>query len=161
MPGAPRGGRAAGRSAAIPTPPIRRRAKPPRTRRPATSRTRGSTARQRSTRWQRRVPDARNRRSRGRQGRPSHKRTEGARSAGEETRRFSTVDYPLPPPAGGEGEGGGGPTSRFAAAPTSPSRCWATGPSLSPLKGGEGLFFPVCTWLVVRRSARHQPAVEV
>ena len=32
-----------------------------------------------------------------------------------------------------------GPTSRFVAPPTSPSQPCGLGPSLSPLKGGEGL----------------------
>jgi glycosyltransferase involved in cell wall biosynthesis len=46
--------------------------------------------------------------------------------------------YPLPPPAGGRGEGEGA-AELVAVSPTSPSRRYATGPSLSPLKGGEGL----------------------
>ncbi len=46
--------------------------------------------------------------------------------------------YLSSPPAGrGRGQGEGGRPSGFAAPPTSPSRF--AGPSLSPLKGGEGL----------------------
>src|ERR1700732_3127998 len=52
------------------------------------------------------------------------------------------VGSPLaPPPAGGGGGGGGGGgrRSRYVAPPTSPSQPCGLGPSLSPLKGGEGL----------------------
>src|SRR6516164_11261220 len=52
----------------------------------------------------------------------------------------SQLFNPLLPPAGGEGRVRG-PTTRFTALPTSPSAAlWCRGPSLSPLKGGEGLF---------------------
>jgi hypothetical protein len=47
---------------------------------------------------------------------------------------------PLPPPAGGRGKGEGGRSEIVAAVPTSPSPAQSRrGPSLSPLKGGEGL----------------------
>src|SRR5215831_18231690 len=49
--------------------------------------------------------------------------------------------YLLPPPAGGGGKGEGGRRAQCATPPTSPSQPrLRLGPSLSPLKGGEGLF---------------------
>src|SRR6266481_9928600 len=56
------------------------------------------------------------------------------------SRRSHAGPLPLPPQAGGEGQGGRGPMSRSAASPTSPSHASGVGPSLSPRKGGEGVF---------------------
>jgi len=59
--------------------------------------------------------------------------------------------FPDSPAAGGRGQGQG-QTRRFAAPATSPSRC--AGPSLSPLKGGEGCCTAQCSppmadcWLI-------------
>ena len=47
--------------------------------------------------------------------------------------------HPLPPPAGGRGEGEGGRRAGPRRCPPHPPIAGAMGPSLSPLKGGEGL----------------------
>src|SRR5947207_14324981 len=50
------------------------------------------------------------------------------------------LGHSLSAPGGGEGRVRWGIPGR-SPAPPSPSHRWAMGPSLSPLKGGEGLFF--------------------
>ena len=57
---------------------------------------------------------------------------------------------PLPPPAGGRGKGEGA-MRQYAALPASPSPGrLRRGPSLSPLKGGEGLFRLTCDCAILR-----------
>jgi len=51
----------------------------------------------------------------------------------------ASVFIPLPPLAGGEGQGEGGYRSETRSRPPHPPSAGAPGPSLSPLKGGEGV----------------------